>query len=115
MQHHPLWAKNNHDFDHIVNNYMPLLMEYKVDFYLNGHEHTMEYANYPYSQTQFDTKDSKPHSSEQDPMLQEYLCENDVEMHFGFAQRSQVFTKGDAIHQFTSGQSGREGDSLCAQ
>lgn len=49
VQHHPLWGKHYHDYDHIVNNYMPLLMEYEVDFYWNGHEHTMVYANYPYS------------------------------------------------------------------
>ena len=39
------WA----DYLDITQNLMPMLMDYKVDFYLNGHEHDLTYAFYPYS------------------------------------------------------------------
>lgn len=79
MQHHLLFGKHYHDYSHIVDNYMPLLMKHKVDFYFNGHEHTMVYSNYPHNQAAFD-KQATPHNK---PMLSEYACETNVEMHFG--------------------------------
>lgn len=48
--HHPMWGKWYPDFANIVSNYLPLLQEYKFDLYLNGHEHVISYAHYPYSQ-----------------------------------------------------------------
>lgn len=50
VQHHPLFGKWYQDYQHLVTDYLPLLLQHKFDFYLNGHEHTLEYAHYPYDQ-----------------------------------------------------------------
>ena len=52
VQHHPLFAKWYADYSHLINDYLPILMKHKFDLYLNGHEHLLEYAFYPYSQIQ---------------------------------------------------------------
>jgi hypothetical protein len=49
-----MWGKWYVDYEHIVDNYLPILMEHKFDLYLNGHEHTITYSNYPYSQVEED-------------------------------------------------------------
>ncbi|MFM7850628.1 MAG: hypothetical protein ACKO96_01615 [Flammeovirgaceae bacterium] len=36
--------------DHLTADYFPILLDHKFDLYLNGHEHDLEYANYPYEQ-----------------------------------------------------------------
>jgi hypothetical protein len=38
------------DMDHLTADYLPILLDHKFDLYLNGHEHDLEYANYPYNQ-----------------------------------------------------------------
>lgn len=48
-QHHPMFSKFWADYLNITSNLLPLLLEHKVDFYLNGHEHDLTYAYYPYS------------------------------------------------------------------
>ena len=50
VQHHPLFGKWYQDYHHLVTDYMPLMLEFKFDFYFNGHEHTLEHAYYPYDQ-----------------------------------------------------------------
>ena len=50
VQHHPMFSKWWNDYLNITSNLMPMLLDYKVDFYLNGHEHGFYYANYPYDQ-----------------------------------------------------------------
>merc|ERR1719198_616261 len=48
VQHHPLFGKWYNDFTHLTQDFLPLLMDHKFDLYLAGHEHCLEYANYPY-------------------------------------------------------------------
>ena len=48
VQHHPIYGKMYKDIQHIIDNYLPLLVEHKFDLYLNGHEHILEYAYHPY-------------------------------------------------------------------
>jgi hypothetical protein len=48
VQHHPIYAKMYYDIQHIIDNYLPLLVEHKFDLYLNGHEHILEYVYHPY-------------------------------------------------------------------
>lgn len=50
IQHHPIFGKWYSDYVNITANYLPIMLDHKVDFYLNGHEHTLEYAYYPYNQ-----------------------------------------------------------------
>lgn len=47
VQHHPLFAKHYTDYDHLITTYLPILVEHKFDFYLNGHEHALEHVLYP--------------------------------------------------------------------
>lgn len=49
IQHHPMFSKFWADYLNITSNLMPLLQQYQVDFYMNGHEHDMTYAYYPYA------------------------------------------------------------------
>jgi len=46
VQHYPLWTLwyAQSDFTKISQNFLPLLIEYKFDLYLNGHEHLLAYA-----------------------------------------------------------------------
>lgn len=49
-QHHPLFGKWYHDYEHLVANNLPLMLQHRFDFYFNGHEHTLEHAFFPYDQ-----------------------------------------------------------------
>jgi len=45
-----MFGKFYPDYDHIIANYLPMMMKHNFDVYLNGHEHTLDYAYYPYNQ-----------------------------------------------------------------
>ena len=49
MQHHPLFGKWYDDMQHLTSDFLPILLENKFDLYLNGHEHDLEHAYYPYN------------------------------------------------------------------
>ena len=49
MNHFHLFGHGDFDTAYFVDNYMPLLMDYNFDFFLNGHEHIMTYYNYLYA------------------------------------------------------------------
>jgi hypothetical protein len=102
-----MFGKWYDDFSHIVKDYLPILMDHRFDLYLNGHEHDLEYALYPYDQypeTIIENQESRG----------EFKCENDVEHifksgsifdHYDESEisedpslRKAVFNKGDAIH-----------------
>ena len=86
-----LWGKHYEDYEYIVKNYLPMLMENGVDFYLNGHEHTLVYANYPFSQVEFDAQEKQASLFSKTKLL-EYACETGIEMHFGEEEvKSVVF------------------------
>lgn len=72
VQHHPMFGKWYDDFSHIVRDYLPILMDHRFDLYLNGHEHDLEYATYPY--------DQYPETiTENFGAYDGFKCENDVE------------------------------------
>ena len=48
VQHHPMFGKWYTDMDHLTGDFLPILLDHKFDLYLNGHEHDLEYAYYPY-------------------------------------------------------------------
>ena len=50
VQHHPLFGKWYDDMQHLTSDFLPILLENKFDLYLNGHEHDLEHAYYPYAQ-----------------------------------------------------------------
>jgi hypothetical protein len=76
--HHPMWGKWYPDYAPLVLNYLPILQEHKFDLYLNGHEHVISYAHYPYSQIPaptFDDLHENRFGSERKP-LREFHCES---------------------------------------
>jgi len=109
VQHHNIFGKYSHDQLQLIDNYLPILADYKIDFSLNGHEHNMVYANYPYSQDKFD--------EEQELLTQTthaIECQFDMEMHFNDMSTYQEYTQGEYLHQITSGASGKELLEICA-
>ena len=47
-----MFGKMYADIDHIIDDYLPELLEHKFDLYLNGHEHTLEYAYHRFDKKQ---------------------------------------------------------------
>ena len=107
---------------------MPLLQDYKFDLYLAGHEHCLEHAYYPYSQTPDDLmknggardfkKDDMQESQSGEMFLkhhiEEFQCKHDQESFFSDEEtRINKFKKGDAIHQITTGTTGFDLYPLC--
>ena len=110
MNHYHLFGKWYLDAAYLVDNYMPLLMDNGFDFFINGHEHTMLYANYL-------TKDKAAvHQRIHDSVKtrkQSKNCEMDDEWFYGTTAREHVYTKGDAIHQVTTGTTGWKLYGVC--
>lgn len=83
------------DYVHIIDNYLPMLMEHGFDFYLNGHEHTLTYSNYPYAKTAYhisEGSDITKNLLDVNRNLRGYQCNSDVEYFFGKdTNRSVVF------------------------
>mmetsp|Transcript_23633 Transcript_23633/g.23339 ORF Transcript_23633/g.23339 Transcript_23633/m.23339 type:complete len:84 (+) Transcript_23633:677-928(+) len=73
-----MFGKYYHDHMWIVDNYLPVLLENKFDFYLNGHEHLLMYANYPYAQNYFDEEQDLKHKLQ----TGNYECQKNIEIHF---------------------------------
>ena len=75
--HHPMWGKWYPDFANIVSNYLPLLQEFNFDVYLNGHEHVLSYAYYPYSEVPEPIVPSFDHHKDylMATRLKEYSCQ----------------------------------------
>jgi len=49
--HHPMFGVHYLDYDSIISDFLPRLKEANYDVYLNGHEHTMNYATTPHNLT----------------------------------------------------------------
>ena len=123
--HHPMFGKWYPDFANIVLNFLPMLQEHKFDLYLNGHEHVISYAHYPYSQVpdgDYAHQAKVDYFSAQidedflsDGLLKEYRCQAGQESFFGFDPqlRSIRQPKGQSLHQITTGTSGFDEYDLC--
>ena len=122
--HHPIWGKWYPDFANIVLNYLPMLQEHDFDVYLNGHEHVISYAHYPYSQVPQEAYHSVladyfeaqiEADMQSDSVLSDYKCEAGQESFFGHDPmvRTLRFKKGEALHQVTTGTSGFDEYLLC--
>ena len=111
-----MFSKFWNDYLNITVNLMPILLDYKVDFYLNGHEHGFYYANYPYDQVPQFVRDMLVYgheSSTTEHLLQSYKCVMDQEIFFGQHTRYQEYIKGDAIHQVTTGATAAQFTPAC--
>lgn len=97
VQHHPLFSKWWADYVNITSNLLPMLIDHKVDFYLNGHEHDLTYAYYPYSQVPSLLEELSIDGASS------YTCGLNQELFFGYNTRYSEFSKGEALHQITTG------------
>mmetsp|Transcript_1906 Transcript_1906/g.2691 ORF Transcript_1906/g.2691 Transcript_1906/m.2691 type:complete len:172 (-) Transcript_1906:21-536(-) len=108
-------------------------MDHKVDLYLNGHEHDLEYAYYPYSQSpRMELEKFAISSTAADRVgfmdmkagVEEFECEQGLDYVFPLEPQGQAtyieagdrymkFNKGDAIHQFTTATTGFDLYSIC--
>ena len=100
-----LWGKHYYGYSKwVYGNFLPMLLDKKVDIYLNGHEHLAAYTNYPYAQVdpEIINHDDETHN------LEAYECHAPytVEWFFGEETREQTFTKGHHLHTVTTGHSG---------
>lgn len=123
--HHPMWGKWYPDFANIVLNFLPMLQDHKFDIYLNGHEHVISYAHYPFSQVPNgsyssiyrDYLDSQLENDifSEHEVLKEYNCESGQESFFGYDPKETTLRmkKGVALHQVTTGTSGFDEYLLC--
>jgi len=81
-----MFSKFWNDYLNITSNLMPMLLDYKIDFYLNGHEHGFYYANYPYDQVSKFLRDMLVYGHETsttEHLLTAYNCLLDQEIFFG--------------------------------
>ena len=93
-----------------------MILDYNVDFYLNGHEHGLYYAYYPYNQVHSfvrSLRNDGHHSIVQNHLLNAYNCVDGEELFFGYDSRYSEFTKGEALHQFTTGATGYDFTQAC--
>jgi hypothetical protein len=99
VSHHPILIEASMKQD-----ILPLLQKYKVDMAIVGHKHMFEYANIGYDeQIRFPGKSSGPVIDK---------CTDKTEI-INTASRNQEFKKGDKLHQFLVGGSGRVFKDIC--
>ena len=102
-------------------------MDHRFDLYLNGHEHDLEYAYYPYNSfgnegalkdqslmefNGFSCDDNVEYIFKDEPYTEMYESE---EIQNDSSLRKKVFYKGDAIHQVTSGTTGFDLYPICIE
>ena len=99
VMHHPILIEPTMKQD-----LLPMLQRYKVDMAIVGHKHMFEYANIGYSdQIRFPGKANGP-------LIED--CKEKKEI-INTPTRTQVFKKGETLHQFMVGGSGREFKDIC--
>jgi len=99
--HHTLFGKHYTDYEQIIADYLPRLVKGGFDVYLNGHEHTLDYVYYPIKSSAL-----SHHTHDDD-------CHHNIEDFFGHNMRYSHFEKGEALHQITTGGTGRDPYTLC--
>ena len=97
-------------------------MDHRIDLYLNGHEHDLEYAYYPYDSYDlrenlssvefngFTCEDNVEYIFKDEPHSEMYSSEEIAE---DASTRKKVFYKGEAIHQITTGTTGFDLYPIC--
>lgn len=97
--HHPILGEASMKKD-----LLPLFQKYKVDMAIVGHSHMFQYSNIGYDE------EVKYPGKNHGPILDD--CKDKTEI-LNTATRSQVFNKGDKLHQFLIGGSGRVFADIC--
>jgi len=99
VMHHPLFIEPSMKQD-----FLPILMKYKVDFAMVGHKHMFEYAN-----MDFDGEIKFPGKAFGD-IIDDWTDKDEI---INSESRTQVFNKGEKFHQFLIGGSGRKLKDIC--
>ena len=115
FDHHPLYGIDNNDYSEIIHLFLPEIMEHKYDVFFNGHEHMTSYAQAPKKtkngqdgqKTWWDQMNNKVGAT----------CDTNLEI-FPNSQEYNPpkfvsFEQGEAFHQVTIGNSGREFGDIC--
>lgn len=108
VQHYPIWFLSDQSTDYagITNVFLPMLRNYGFDFHLNGHEHFVAYAHLDNSTP----LQSVPYKKQ----LRQELCAYEIEYFFNqTGKRSYSFKQGEALHQITTGNTGKEDYAIC--
>ncbi|CAI2372687.1 unnamed protein product [Moneuplotes crassus] len=85
---------------------LPLVQKYKVDFYLTGHKHQFDYTNIGYDEgIRFPGSDRGPVLDDCDGKIVKEIMNTE--------SRDQYFKKGEKLHQFMIGASGKKLRKIC--
>lgn len=99
VMHHPVLLEPS-----LKEDLLPILRKYKLDMAIVGHKHMFEYANINWNQ------EIKYPGEDTGPVIDD--CENKDEILIK-SSRKQIFKKGDTLHQFMIGGSGRKFKNIC--
>lgn len=115
VQHYPIWFLNLNEIDYAGINdvYLPMLREYNFDLYLNGHEHFIAYA---YLLKDTPLNEGSPYLPKQKRLQQNNeTCAYSIEYFFNDTTHSRVeeWKQGEALHQITTGNTGKEDYAIC--
>lgn len=96
--HVPMFLNNQPDAFNIIDRYLPVLRDHKVDVYFNGHEHVTSYAHAPDSSVDI----VPPASLTADPgffgSLKKETCERGLEYFWHDKTRNLEYNQGDYLH-----------------
>lgn len=102
--HHPMFGLHYNDTEFIIDDFKPMMEEYGYEFYFCGHEHQSAYGYTP----MFDNDDT-PVSKSQCQESGENISKKEWFPECESEQLTRKFeaSKGEFIHQFTQGASGK--------
>lgn len=100
VMHHPFLLEPS-----LKKDLLPLLQKYRVDFGILGHKHVFEYANIDYD------GEIKYPNTDYGEIIKKCDDKDTTEI-LNTDTRSQTFKKGEKLHQFLVGASGREFKNL---
>ena len=108
--HHPMFGLHN-DYQSLIDDYKPLLEAHGYEIYFNGHEHNQiyGYTSNGNDQGPEKRKEQIPYGKKDCWESIEWFPEGGPEK----KDRKVEASKGDNIHLFTLGASGRETSKLC--
>ena len=105
--HHPMFANNQPDAFNIIDRFLPVLREYDVDVYFNGHEHVTSYAHAPHKSVEIvPPPNLTPNSGFFGSLKKAGTCKRNVEHFWHSKSRSVEYKQGDHLHQITIGSNG---------
>jgi len=111
--HHPMFGMHYDDYNSIIDDFLPLMVENNYDVFFNGHEHLQNYAYHPLNATDGGEASNVVLDDDRDGTD----CNSNKEWfpEGGDVQQTRKVDalKGDFVHQMTIGASGKHTYDLC--